>query len=94
MENPDSESLLSPRGLGPVALAEGGETAPSSQPRASTGMGMQHSSPARLLPPGRDETLPFPTPSPALGIAPFFADSCRLTLPLVPSPYTYGVLPA
>lgn len=36
-------------------------------------MGTQHSSPARLLPPGRGETLPIPTPSPTTGISPLFA---------------------
>lgn len=74
MENPDSESLCSPHGPGPVALAGEEEAAPSPQPRPSAGMGTQHSSPARLLPPGRDETLPFPTPSPTIRIAPLLAD--------------------
>lgn len=87
MENPDGKSLCSPRGPGPVALARGGEAAPSSQPRPSAGTGMQHSSPARLLPRGRDETLPFPTASPTIGIAPLFADSCRLAFPLGSSSY-------
>lgn len=94
MENPDSGSLCSPRGPGPVAPAGGGEAAPSSQPRASTGTGTQHSSPARPLPPGRDETLPFPIPSPAIRIAPLFADSCRLALTLGPSSCTRLHVPA
>lgn len=93
MENPNCRSLRSPLRPGPVALAGGGEAAPSSQPSWSTGTGAQNSSPARLLLPGREQALPFPTPSPTIRAVPLFVDSYRLTLTLRPSSYVYGHIP-
>lgn len=85
MENPNCRSLRSPRGPGPVAPAGGGEAAPSSQPSRSTGTETQHSSPARLLLPGRDQTLPFPTPSPTIRAAPLFVTDSLSHSDLLPT---------
>lgn len=85
VENPSCRSLLSPRRPGPVALSGGGEAAPSSQPSRSTGTETQHSSPARLLPPGRDQTLPFPTPSPTIILSLWIATASLSHSDLLPT---------